>query len=86
MSDSRTPVHFQLFESVTAVKMEEHPGSKLRSPTGNLVRIPANATVEMEGGVPPSGLVTVLWGGNVFSVFYEDLKESARSVSDGTER
>jgi hypothetical protein len=72
-------------QPVTAVKLEDHPGSRLRSPTGNLVKIPAGVTIELEGGVPPSGLVTVLWEGNAFSVFFEDLKDSAQSLSTAAE-
>jgi hypothetical protein len=79
------PVQYKLVQPISAVRLEERPGSKLRSPTGNLVKIPANVTVELEGGVPPSGLVTILWEGNAFSVFHEDLKESAQSLSGGSE-
>jgi hypothetical protein len=85
MSEERLPMRYKLLQAVSAVKLEEHPGSKLRSPTGNLVKIPANASVELEGGVPPSGLVTILWEGNAFSVFYEDLKDNARGLAAGAE-
>ena len=81
MREERSPIRYTLLQPISAVKLEEHPGSTLRNPTGNLVKIPANVTLELEGGVPPSGLVTVLWNGNAFSVFYEDLKENARSLS-----
>jgi hypothetical protein len=84
VDEVRLSVRYKLLQPVSAVKLEEHPGSKLRSPTGNLVKIPANVTVELEGGVPPSGLVTILWDRNAFSVFYEDLKENAQGLS-GTE-
>lgn len=65
---------------VQAVKLEEHPGSSLRDPTGTLVTIPADVIIEMEGTVR-SGLVNVLWNGEAFSVFYDDLQENARLVN-----
>jgi len=60
-----------------AVKLEDHPGSRLRNPTNTLVEIPVDAVLEVEGGVGQSGLINVLWDGAAFSVFYEDLKEKA---------
>jgi hypothetical protein len=83
MPEINPHLRYQLSQAVSAVKLEAHPGSKLRSPTGNLVRIPANVIVEQEGGVPPSGLVTILWEGNAFSVFYEDLRDASRSLPAG---
>jgi hypothetical protein len=64
-----------------AVKLAEHPGSSLRDPTGTLVQIPAEMIIEIEGGVAQSGLINVLWNGEVFSVFHEDLEEKAGPVS-----
>jgi hypothetical protein len=75
---SRSTVRYKLSGPVNAVKLEEHPGSSLRNPTNMLVEIPANGIVELEGSVAASGLVTILWNGGAFSVFYEDLKEKAQ--------
>ena len=70
------PVRIQLFKTVRAVKLEDHPGSSLRTPTGTLLEIPVGASVELEGTAGPSGLCNILWGGTAFSVFFEDLKEN----------
>ena len=70
------PVRIQLFKTVRAVKLEDHPGSSLRTPTGTLLEIPVGARVELEGTVGPSGLCNILWNGTAFSVFFEDLKEN----------
>jgi hypothetical protein len=78
MQASRSPVRYKLSEPVNAVKLEEHPGSTLRNPTETLVEIPASAVVELEGVAAPSGLINILWDGNAFSVFYDDLKEKAQ--------
>jgi hypothetical protein len=75
---SPSTVRYKLSGPVNAVKLEEHPGSSLRSPTTTLVEIPANMIVELEGSVAASGLVNILWNGTAFSVFYEDLKEKAQ--------
>jgi hypothetical protein len=77
MQASRSSARYKLSEPVSAVRLEEHPGSSLRSPTTNLVEIPANVIVELEGVVAPSGLVNILWAGAAYSVFYEDLQEKA---------
>jgi hypothetical protein len=45
------------------------------------VQIPAEVIVETEGGVADSGLINVLWKGEVFSVFNEDLQEKAAPVN-----
>ena len=37
--------------------------------------------VEIEGGVAQSGLIIILWNGEVYSVFNEDLQEKALPVS-----
>jgi hypothetical protein len=78
MQAFRSPVRYKLSEPVNAVKLEEHPGSTLRNPTGTLVTIPVNAVIELEGVAGPSGLVSILWDGDAFSVFYDDLKEKAQ--------
>jgi len=46
-----------------------------------LVQIPVEAVLELEGGVARSGLVNVLWNGDAYSVFYEDLQEKACLVN-----
>jgi hypothetical protein len=71
---------FQLCRPVSAVKLKEHPGSSLRSPTEILVDLPVDAIVELEGSVARSGLANVLWNGDVFSVFFEDVETNARRV------
>ena len=71
------PVRYTLSAPVSAVKLQEHPGSSLRSPTESLISIPAGETVELEGSVAKSGLVNVRWNGEVFSVFYDDICTSA---------
>jgi hypothetical protein len=74
MPTSGSPVRYKLSKAVSGVRLEEHPGSTLRSPTTTLVQIPADTIVELEGAVAPSGLVNILWAGSAFSVYYEDLK------------
>jgi hypothetical protein len=77
-------VYYKLFAPIHAVKLEPHPGSSLRDPTGILIMIPANVTIEMESAaLPASGLVDVLWEGHAYSVFFGDLQEKAHIVSDG---
>ena len=73
---------FKLSSPVSAVKLEEHPGSSLRRPTEILVEIPVDAVVELEGVVAPSGLISVFWNGDVFSVFYEDFEKNTRMVDN----
>jgi hypothetical protein len=63
------PVRIQLFKTVRAVKLEDHPGSSLRTPTGTLLEIPVGASVELEGTAGPSGLCNILWDGTAFSFF-----------------
>ena len=75
------PVRYKISEPLQAVKLAEHPGSSLRDPTGTLVQIPAEMIIEIEGGVAESGLINVLWNGEVFSVFNEDLQAKAGPVS-----
>ncbi len=82
MRDPEVPVRYQLLKPVKAVKLQDHPGSSLRTPTGTLVEIPANMVIELEGGVSTAGLSTILWNGDAFSVFYEDLKENG-DIVDG---
>jgi hypothetical protein len=67
------PARFTLSQPVSAVKLKEHPGSSLRSPTETLVHIPTGASIELEGAVSKSGLVNIRWNGEVFSVFYDDV-------------
>lgn len=74
------PVRYKLSKPVRAVKLQEHPGSSLRSPTGTLVEIPADVIVELESAAASSGLSTILWNGDAFSVFYEDLGENGQLV------
>jgi hypothetical protein len=67
------PSRFTLSEPVSAVKLKEHPGSTLRSPTETLIQIPTGATIELDGAVSRSGLVNIRWNGEIFSVFYDDV-------------
>ncbi len=80
MATPRTPVRYHLSEPLTAVRLEVHPGSSLRDPTEKLVEIPAGAVIEVEGLASSSGLINVLWNGDAFSVFNEDLQEKARRI------
>jgi hypothetical protein len=73
---------FRLSNPVSAVKLEEHPGSSLRNPTEILVEIPAGSVVEVEGFVSRSGLINVLWSGGAFSVFHEDFENNALPFSE----
>lgn len=76
---SKTAVRYKVSVPLPAVKLEDHPGSSLRDPTGMLIEIPAEVILETEGAVR-SGLVNVLWNGEAFSVFFEDLQEKAEIV------
>ena len=76
------PVHCRLSKPVRAVKLRDHPGSSLRSPTGNLVELPVDSVLQIEGKPAPSGLGIVLWNGEAFSVFYDDLRENGE-FTDG---
>jgi len=81
MPSAKPTVHYKVSTQLQAVKLEEHPGSSLRDPTGTLVQIPADAVLEVEGGVARSGLVNILWNGDAYSVFNEDLQEKAILVN-----
>ena len=77
-------VYYKLSAPIHAVKLEPHPGSSLRDPTGVLIMIPADVTIELETITKPaSGLVDVLWNGHAYSVFFGDLQEKAQIVTDG---
>ena len=80
MPNTRPPTRYKTRQPLQAVKLAEHPGSSLRDPTGTLVQIPADVVVELEGGPGESGLVNIVWNGEAFSVFHEDLKENAAPV------
>ena len=80
MRSSKSSIRYKVSEPLQAVKLAEHPGSSLRDPTGTLIQIPAQVIVEIEGGVTQSGLINILWNGEVFSVFNEDLQEKAELV------
>lgn len=75
MGERRPGARFRLSKAVRAVKLEEHPGSSLRSPTRTLVEIPANSIVELEGATAPSRLRNMRWEGEVYAVFYEDVED-----------
>ncbi len=82
MPSPNSPVRYKTSAPIHAVKLAEHPGSSLRNPTEELIDIPADAVVELETHVAPgAGLVTVLWNGEAFSVYYEDLQEKAQIVA-----
>ena len=80
MGSSKSSIRYKVSKPLQAVKLAEHPGSTLRDPTGTLIQIPAEVIVEIEGKVTQSGLVNILWNGDVFSVFNEDLQEKAEPV------
>jgi hypothetical protein len=73
---------FKLSAPVSAVKLEERPGSRLRNPTEILVEIPSHAIVEIEGVVSRSGLITILWNGAAFSAYYEDFEKNLRPLGN----
>jgi len=81
MRGRQPPVRYKISVPIHAVKLEARPGSSLPDPTGTLVEIPMDAVIEAEGQAARSGLINVLWNGEVFSVFYEDLQEKAQIVS-----
>lgn len=81
MLPTKPKLRYKISKPLHAVKLEEHPGSTLRDPTGTLVEIPTGTILEAEGEVAQSGLINVLWDGMAFSVFYEDLKEKARQLN-----
>jgi hypothetical protein len=77
MVSPEASARYQVSVPLQAVKLEPHPGSTLRDPTTVLIQIPAGSIIESEGQVAGSGLINVLWNGDAFSVFYEDLREKA---------
>jgi hypothetical protein len=81
MRPLKSPVRYKVASPLQAVKLEEHPGSSLRDPTTTLIDIPIDAILEAEGAVAGSGLINVLWNGEAFSVFYDDLRENAELLS-----
>jgi hypothetical protein len=52
-------------------------GAQGQDKKGKKFEIPKDAIVELWGAVAPSGLITILWQGHVFSAFFEDLNERA---------
>ena len=80
------PHRYKLSAPVSAVRLEEQPGSSLRRPTSTLVEIPPNVIIELEGNVAPSGLVSVRWAGEIFSIFYEDLEGRSQIVDNAVRR
>ena len=81
MRGRQPPVRYKIAVPIHAVKLEARPGSSLPDPTGTLVEIPVDATIEVEGQPARSGLINVLWNGEVFAVFNEDLQEKAQIVN-----
>jgi len=82
MQSPNPRVYYKLSAPIHAVRLEPHPGSSLRDPTGVLIMIPADVTIELESlTMPASGLVDVLWNGHAYSVFFEDLQEKAKIVT-----
>jgi hypothetical protein len=81
MRSAKPPIRYKISSPLQAVKLEERPGSTLRDPTPTLIQIPTNSILEAEGAVGHSGLMNVLWDGQAFSVFYEDLRDNAEILS-----
>ena len=81
MRNAGPPTRYKVRKPLQAVKLAEHPGSSLRDPTGTLIQIPADVVLEIEGGVGESGLINVVWNGEAYSVFNEDLQEKAGPVN-----
>lgn len=69
---------FKLSNSIKAVKLADHPGSTLRTPTEILLEIPVDAVIEAEGFVSRSGLINIFWNGDAFSVFHEDFEKNTQ--------
>jgi hypothetical protein len=84
MRGRQPPVRYKVSAPIHAVKLEARPGSSLPDPTGTLVEIPVEAIVEADGQAGRSGLINVVWNGEVFSVFNEDLQEKAQIVTSTT--
>ena len=70
-------VRYKLTAAIQAVKLEPHPGSSLPDPTGTLMTIPAESVIEVQGRTSASGLANIVWNGQTFSVFFEDLRDRA---------
>lgn len=81
MRGRQPPVRYKIAVSIHAVKLEARPGSSLPDPTGTAVEIPVDTIVEVEGQAGRSGLINVLWNGEAFSVFYEDLQKKAHIIN-----
>ena len=81
MPPTKPRVRYKTSKPLHAVKLEEHPGSTLRDPTGTLVEIPVGTILEAEGAAAQSGLINVFWNGEAFSVFFEDLQEKGQQLS-----
>jgi hypothetical protein len=84
MPAPKSSARYQISAPIHAVKLAERPGSSLRDPTETLVKIPADAVIHLEGSAAPSGLITVFWNGDPFSIFFEDLEEKARILNAAT--
>lgn len=80
MEKSGLTVRYKLSGPVSAVKLREHPGSSLKSPTETLIKIPVDAVVQLEGTVGPSGLVNIVWESDTYSVFDDDLQASSEKM------
>ena len=78
---SKTKTQVQLLSALQGVRLEPHPGSSLRDPTNELIEIPAQSVIEIEGRASPSGLINVLWNGEAFSVLDEDLRSKGSVVA-----
>jgi hypothetical protein len=77
MPAPKASTRYRVVDILPAVKLEDRQGSTLRDPTETLVKIPLDALIELEGRPSPSGLITVLWNGQAYSVFFDDLREKA---------
>lgn len=78
MIPQKNRLQYELSAPLQAVRMEPHHGSSLRDPTADLIEIPAGSIIETEGHAGSSGLISVLWNGQAFSVFNEDLREKSQ--------
>ncbi len=76
----KVATHYRLSTPVRAVRLVEHPGSSLRSPTETLIEIPAESVIETEGPASSSGLINVIWNGNPYSVFFDDLRDCGEVI------
>lgn len=81
MPAPKSIVRYRISLPIHAVKLAERPGSTLPDPTETLIKIPAGEVIQLDGRSSASGLMTVLWNGDRYSVFFADLQEKAEPLT-----